>query len=304
MYGALLYYDTETGEIQPGMAESFTTEDGKVWTLKLRPGLTFTDGTPVRRRRRRVQLGSNSGSRPPVSQRVGCRQYRLGGRRSGNTPHHLRRGQLPVGLRPDGSPRLHCLPPTAIREKGADFGNNPVGAGPFTLTSWARGTEMTLDRNPTYWDQPPRPYVDRLVIRTIPADDQRFNALQAGEVDVMAVTVHKYADRAESAGMNVTRAALLGGTGVRLSHRGALADPGVRTAIAKLTDNQQIMNAVYPGESAASGFTPEDSPLYDPGSAWPEPDVEGAQRLIDEYRARTGSGDIELTYVLTAGSLY
>ncbi len=46
VYGALLNYDFDTGEIEPGMAESFTTEDGKTWTLKLRPGLTFTDGTP------------------------------------------------------------------------------------------------------------------------------------------------------------------------------------------------------------------------------------------------------------------
>ena len=46
IYGALLYYDLEAGEITPGMAESFTSEDGKTWTLKLRPGLTFTDGTP------------------------------------------------------------------------------------------------------------------------------------------------------------------------------------------------------------------------------------------------------------------
>lgn len=76
----------------------------------------------------------------------------------------------------------------------------------------------------------------------------------------------------------------------------------MRTAIAKLIDNEQIMNAVYPGEPVATGFTPEDSPLYDPASAWPAPDTEGAQRLIDDYRARTGSGDLELTYVLTAGS--
>ncbi|WP_068166023.1 ABC transporter substrate-binding protein [Rhodococcus phenolicus] len=300
VYGALLYYDTETGEIQPGMAESFTTEDGKVWTLKLRPGLTFTDGTPfdaaaVAFNWDRILDPALLSPSASVAGNIAWEVV---------DPATLRITSDEVNYRLDfglTEALAYIASPTAIREKGADFGNNPVGAGPFTLTSWARGTEMTLDRNPTYWDQP-RPYVDRLVIRTIPADDQRFNALQAGEVDVMAVTVHKYADRAESAGMNVTRAALLGGTGVRLSHRGALADPGVRTAIAKLTDNQQIMNAVYPGESAASGFTPEDSPLYDPGSAWPEPDVEGAQRLIDEYRARTGSGDIELTYVLTAGS--
>ena len=300
VYGALLYYDLDTREIQPGMAESFTTEDGKTWTLKLRPGLVFTDGTPFDaeavafnwQRALDPALLSPSAAVArtidwevvdPTTVRVTAKSVNY---------------QLDFALT---EALAFIASPTAIREKGPDFGNNPVGAGPFTLTSWARGTEMILDRNPGYWDQP-RPYVDRLVVKTIPADDQRFNALQAGELDVMAVTLQKYADRAESAGLYVAQATMLGGTGVRISHRGPLSDPDVRTAIAKLVDDEQIMNAVYPDEHTATGFTPEDSPLYDPGSAWPAQDVEGAQKLIDDYRARNGGGEIELTYVLTAGS--
>ncbi len=300
VYGALLYYDLETGEIEPGMAESFTTEDGRNWTLKLRPGLTFTDGTPLDAaavafnwdRILDPALLSPSASVAktidwevidPTTLSVTAKEVNY---------------QLDFGLT---EALAYIASPTAIEAKGADFGNNPVGAGPFTLTSWARGTEMVLDRNPSYWDQP-RPYVDRLVLKTIPADDQRFNALQSGEVDIMTVTVQKYAERAKSAGMNVAHGTLLGGTGLRPSHRGALADLDVRTAIAKLIDNEQIMNAVYPGEPVASGFVTEDSPFHDSASLWPARDVEGAQRLLDDYRARTGTGDIELTYVITAGS--
>jgi peptide/nickel transport system substrate-binding protein len=300
VYGALLDYDLESGEIEPGMAESFTTEDGRAWTLKLRAGLTFSDGTPFDAAAVAFNWGRilDPALLSPSASVAKTIDWEVVDPTTLSVTSKEVNYQLDFGLT---EALAYIASPTAIEALGADFGNNPVGAGPFTLTSWARGTEMVLDRNPTYWDQP-RPYVDRLVLKTIPADDQRFNALQAGEVDVMAVTVQKYADRAESAGMNVTSAPLLGGTGFRLSHRGPLADPDVRTAIAKLIDNEQIMNAVYAGEPVASGFTPEDSPLYDPGSAWPEPDVQGAQQLLDDYRSRTGTGDIELTYVLTAGS--
>lgn len=300
VYGALLYYNADTAEIEPGMAESFTTEDGKTWTLKLRPGLTFTDGTPFdaaavdfnwKRILDPALLSPSASAAKTIDWEVVDPTTIVVTAKNVN---HQLDFDLTEAL-------AYIASPKAIQEKGPDFGNNPVGAGPFVLASWARGTEMTLDRNPSYWDQP-RPYVDQLVIKTIPADDQRFNALQAGEVDVMAVTVQKYAERAGNAGMNVTHATLLGGTGIRLSHRGALADQGVRTAMGKLIDNNQIMSAVYPGEPVATGFTPEDSALYDAGSAWPERDVEGAQQLIDEYRARTGSGEIELSYVITAGS--
>ena len=47
IYGALMYYDPESREFEPGLAESFTTDDGRTWTLTLRPNLTFTDGTAL-----------------------------------------------------------------------------------------------------------------------------------------------------------------------------------------------------------------------------------------------------------------
>jgi len=300
IYGALMNYNLESREFQPGMAESLTTEDSKVWTLKLRPGLQFTDGTPFDAEavafnwNRVLDPALLSPSAPAASgitwEVVDPTTIVVTSKEVNN--------QLPVTMSED---LAFIGSPTAITQKGLDFGNSPVGAGPFTMTSWARGTEMILDRNPGYWDQP-RPYADRLVLKTIPADDQRYNALQAGEIDVMTVTLKKYADRAESAGMNVTSATLQGGTGVQISQRGPLADPAVREAVGKLFDNEQIMNAVYPGESVSTGFTPADSPFYDPSSAWPELDVAGAQKLIDDYRSRNGGKEVDLTYTVTAGS--
>src|SRR3954454_1449840 len=45
IYETLLKLD-DKGNIIPSMALSMTTTDGITWTLKLRPGVTFTDGTP------------------------------------------------------------------------------------------------------------------------------------------------------------------------------------------------------------------------------------------------------------------
>ena len=45
VYGLLVYTDVH-GVVQPGMAQSLTTTDGMTWTLKLRPGVKFTDGAP------------------------------------------------------------------------------------------------------------------------------------------------------------------------------------------------------------------------------------------------------------------
>ena len=47
VYDQLLRLDNATGEIAPHIAESFEpNEDYSVWTLKIRPGVLFSDGTP------------------------------------------------------------------------------------------------------------------------------------------------------------------------------------------------------------------------------------------------------------------
>ncbi|MBQ7803112.1 ABC transporter substrate-binding protein [Rhodococcus sp. (in: high G+C Gram-positive bacteria)] len=300
IYGALLYYDLEAREITPGMAESFTSADGKTWTLKLRPELTFTDGTPFNAEavafnwQRALDPSMLS---PSLTAAKGITWSVVDSTTLTVVANDVNY-QLPFLL---SEPLAFIGSPTAIQSKGADFANSPVGAGPFTLGSWARGTEMILDRNPGYWDQP-RPYVDRFVYKTIPADDQRYNALQSGEVDVISVISEKYVKRAEAAGMGVATTTLLGGNGVRLSSRGVLADPDVRSAIGKLIDNEQIRAAAFPDDPGSTHFFGQENPLYDEAAAWPEKDVEGAQKLIDGYRARNGGADITLTYVTTAGS--
>jgi peptide/nickel transport system substrate-binding protein len=46
LYGQLVVTDPGSGRVVPRMAESLSTDDGLVWTLVLREGLRFTDGTP------------------------------------------------------------------------------------------------------------------------------------------------------------------------------------------------------------------------------------------------------------------
>jgi len=40
--------------------------------------------------------------------------------------------------------------PELVEKLGKDFGNNPVGTGPYILDTWARGSKITYKRNPNY----------------------------------------------------------------------------------------------------------------------------------------------------------
>lgn len=300
IYGALLYFDYETREIVPGMAESFTSDDGRTWILRLRPGMTFTDGTPFNAEAVAFnwQRTLDPSLLSPSKSAAEAITWSVVDDTTLTVVSNVVNYQLPFQLT---EPLAFVGSPTAIAQKGANFANAPVGAGPFTLGSWARGTEMVLNRNAGYWDQP-RAYVDKLVYKIIPADDQRYNALQTGEVDIMSVVSEKYVKRAKSAGMDVITTTQLGGNGVRLSSRGALADPDLRNAVGKLIDNEQIRAAAFPDDPGSTHFFSDDHPLYDDAAVWPEKDVDGAQKLVDGYRERNGGKEVVLKYVTTAGS--
>lgn len=59
----------------------------------------------------------------------------------------------------------------------------PIGTGPFVFKEWVRGSHITYDRNPDYWDAP-RPYIDRLVIRLISDPSAAVAAFETQAVDL------------------------------------------------------------------------------------------------------------------------
>ena len=72
-------------------------------------------------------------------------------------------------------------------EKAQNFGKNPIGTGPFMLESWDRGSVMKLVKNPHYWgvgeDGQPLPYLDGVTFEVIPDDATRILKLQSGGLD-------------------------------------------------------------------------------------------------------------------------
>lgn len=64
---------------------------------------------------------------------------------------------------------------------------HPIGTGPFRFDSWARGSAITVVRNPDHWGAPkpgPAPsLLDRIVFQIIPQPANRITALETGDAD-------------------------------------------------------------------------------------------------------------------------
>jgi peptide/nickel transport system substrate-binding protein len=300
VFGTLLTYDNDSQEFSSGMAQSFETTDGVAWTLKLRDGMSFTDGEPfdadaIIYNWERIKDPANFSAGGSIAKaltwtKVDAKTVQV----VSTTPNYMLPWALTNELAYIGSPK-------AIAAKGADFTNQPVGAGPFALQTWTRGTQMVLKKNPDYWDNP-RPYVDTFTIKAIPAEDQRLNALRSGEVDAMFTLQASVRKQAQGAKLAETNLVFPFGTGYRWSHtKGDLADPDVSKAVAMLIDTQQLSDAFYAGAAPLTTMAPKDSP-YHSDVAYPERDVNGAKKLLDGYLERSGKSKVTLEFKTIGGN--
>ena len=186
IFDTLTYLD-DKGDAQPRLAASWThSEDYKTWTFKLRPNVTFHDGTPFNAQ----ALKFNIDRQKDPKNKCRCAFY------IANIKEVEATDELTAVFRlTDPSvnfPKLQTIPsqnnviqsPTAMQAKGDDYNRNPVGTGPFQLKSWTAGDRLVLERNPKYWDKD-RPYLDRVVMRPLPDSQARFASLEAGESDLI-----------------------------------------------------------------------------------------------------------------------
>jgi len=74
------------------------------------------------------------------------------------------------------------VPPEAVEERGEDFGNRPVGAGPFYLQEWNKGSDLTLARNEGYVD-PGLPYLDEIHVDLAVDENSQVLRLESGQAD-------------------------------------------------------------------------------------------------------------------------
>ena len=181
--GEPLYKLSHEGKVLPLLAISQTVSaDGKTWTMRLRQGVRFHDGTPFDAEAAKFNLERtlDPATRAP---------YRFLISRIQNItvvdPSTIRittdQAFAPLLANLSHS-TLIMQSPTAIRRLGADYSRQSVGTGAFKFKEWVRGDRVVLTRNDEYWGD--KAFLDELQFRVIPDDGARLAALEAGSLHV------------------------------------------------------------------------------------------------------------------------
>ncbi|WP_059011926.1 ABC transporter substrate-binding protein [Streptomyces specialis] len=133
-----------------------------------------------------------------------------------------------------------------------------AGTGPFRVTDWDKGNgEVTLTRFDDYWGDPAG--VGELVFRTIPEEDARRQALQAGDIHGYDLVAPADVATLEADGFQVPTRDVFNilYLGITQDRQDALGELEVRQAIAHAMDRENIVATQLPeGGVVATQFVP------------------------------------------------
>jgi len=246
-------------EIEPDLATSWSVSpDGKVWTFRLRRGVTFQDGTAWDARAAKVNFDRWSDAANPYHQKNG--DFTLWERFFGPTFKEARVVDpytLQIVLTSPYGPFLiamtqrafQFLSPAALEKYGgAGIGRHPVGTGPYRFVEWNAADHVLLEANPSYF-RPGLPKTPRVYYRVIKDNAARYLAIKAGELDIMEVPNPEDLQSARS-DQNLRlalRPPLDDGFLVFNLHMPLLQDRRIRAAVAAAINRPAIVRALYGG---------------------------------------------------------
>jgi ABC-type transport system substrate-binding protein len=295
------------GKVVPWLAESWVPGNNFTqWTITIRPGVLFHDGTPLTAQV--VQQNLDASLKSGFHQIVKSLYVRSEVLDPLTLRVHLRDpwAQYPASLANEWMMSPHMLE----REDGGV--TDPVGTGPFVFVSWDQRKVLKARRYDRYWRKDPAgeslPYVDEVEFRPIPDDRLREQELRGGTVDL---ALSNAAGVATAVGENFTvikdystqRTYLVLNTQVGETNAGnPFVNVHARRALAYATDRTKI--AKLAGEDVQSttfGFR-HDSPWAPDGpDGYVAYDPDQARVEIEKYKKETGAKTLTFS-VLTLAS--
>lgn len=281
----------------PSQNNGDLSRDGRTIIYRLRPGVRWSDGTPVTSGDVLFTLRAILDPRNPVPSRDG---YDLIDRAQARGKYavvfHLKHAWAPAvdtffsyGYRPQFVLPAHVLRGQAPLAQ-APFNAAPtVGDGPYTFVSWRRGESLLYVANPRYWRGAPR--ARRLDIRIIPDPATNLVLLQSRELDwnLIAPLQQNVLRSHPDIVYRYEPTSVVAGLVLNVSHA-PLNDVLVRRALAMAIDRRAISRKITLGRYPVTDvLQPLFSWAFDASVKEPQYDPAGADKLFDAAGWRRGS---------------
>ena len=281
-------------EVEPYLAESLTHNDAFTeWTIGVRPGITFHDGTAVDAQAIADALKANKAS--PLAGTVFDFAEDFIPSADGTEV------KVPMNRPWATFPQVITAQTGVIRAPSMatepDAAKNPVGSGPFIFDSWETGSQLKVRKNPNYWRAGP-PYLDEIEFKIVSDVQARASAFDTGGVDIFETgdpaQIIDFTERAASDDDDVQIFTAQTDEDIKIFVALNLAtapfdNPLARQAVAYGIDTSALSETAFSGIfPAVDGPFSSNSPLYEPDHGYPAFDTAKAKDLAEQYQADTG----------------
>ncbi|WP_312796982.1 ABC transporter substrate-binding protein [Tianweitania sp.] len=270
-----------TGEVLPGLAESWDiSPDGKTYTFKLHTGVKFHDGTEFNAEDVKFSLERAISPDTVNAQKALFAKI--------DTIEVVDPATVKITLKqPQGGFLYNLGWGDAVivgSESVATNKEKPVGTGPFRFENWARGSSITLVKNPEYWGEPVS--LDKAEFRIIPDAAAAIPALLSGDVQAFpSAPVAEALDQIKAdPRLKVVIGSTEGETILSMNNKKAPFDNKlVRQAISYALNREEINAGAINGLGTPIGshFAPHNPAYVDLTGTYPH-DLEKAKALLAE----------------------
>jgi len=269
------------GEVKPALAESWeVSDDGKTYTFKLHSGVKFHDGSTFDAEDVKFTLDRARAADSTNAQKVLFEAI--------ENVEVVDPQTVKVTLSKPQGAFLYNMgwgDAVIVAPESAD-GNKekPVGTGPFKFENWAKGSSITIVKNPDYWGEPVA--LEKAEFRIIPDAAAAIPAMLSG--DVQAFPNMPVGDALPQIQADPRFEVVIGATeGETILSTNNKKEPfnnlKVRQAIAHAIDRQAIIDGASSGYGTPIGshFSPANEAYIDLTGTYPH-DVEKAKALLKE----------------------
>jgi peptide/nickel transport system substrate-binding protein len=320
IYDTLLRYDPATGIYEPRLAQSLVANDDRtVWTITLRAGIAFSDGTPFDADAVKFGLDRHRAGQPGAPACETLRACPRNTQASAASMAFVRditvTGPLTLtvsltvawtdfawllstepGMIPSPTAlRSQCPADPTARPSDCSFNRAPVGAGPFVITSFTPGEGTVVSRNVRYWDG--APFLDgvRFSASREAGSQKSLDALTSGSLDVAYLRDQRTIADAISKRLPGWSIVLDGGA-TELMNTASVTSAThflrVRQAIAAAIDPAVVAERVTGARTSASADLFGSNRDLSPGLPGHVYDPERARRLTAEAKANGWNGKV------------
>lgn len=313
VFETLLVADQKTGELKPGLAESWKRISPDTVEFKLRAGVKFHDGTPLTADDVVFSFGPERFSGEKAPGRAAAWEF-LGGLKAVEKVDDL---TVRIVMKaPDLiiERRMSARMSEIISEDGwkaagswENWIKKPIGTGPYRIVSFKSSNRLELERNPDYWGA--KAPAARVSFVEVPELSARVAGLRSGEFDLITeVTPDQVKPLRADGKVDVVGGPIDNVYGMVFDSKSnpVMSSKELRQAFLHAIDRDLLTKTLFAGTTSPANsiqsktfgglYLPEfDKPLYDPAKARALVKASGYKGEPIVWRIQTGYYTQEMT---------